>query len=103
MLERYEGKAFLKFVDLFVMDCIEALDASQLAELDRLTPNLQEAFGRTGTWQEIVMAQLGYEPGVRDTIRDLWIKNHASARQHGVSLDPMAFVHMFVDTHINKN
>lgn len=103
MLERYEGKAFLKFIDLFVMDCIEGLDASQLAALDKMTPNLQEAFGRTGTWQEIVMAQIGYEPGVRETIRDLWIKNYASARQQGVSLEPMEFVQMFVDAHINKN
>ena len=103
MLERYDGKAFLKFIDLFVLDCMGGLDASQLAELDKLAPKLQETFGRTGTWQEIVMAQLGYEPGVRDTIRDLWIQNQESAWQHGVSLDPMAFVHMFVDTHINKH
>ena len=40
---------------------------------------------------------------MRDTIRDLWIQNQESAWQHGVSLDPMAFVHMFVDTHINKH
>jgi hypothetical protein len=100
-LDRYTGKPqFLKFVDLFVLDCIGELSQSQLATLEEMTPKLEKAFNATGTWQEMVMAKLNYMPEVRVAIRALWVKNQEIARQHGTLLTPMDFVHEFVKANI---
>jgi len=94
--DRYAGKPFLKLVDAFVLKAIGHLDPSQDEALQQMTPKLQATFKRTGTWEEIVMAELRFEPEVRTAIRDLWEKNQVIARQKGVSLTPQAFTEMFV-------
>jgi hypothetical protein len=94
--DRYAGKPLLKLVDSFVLKTIGHLDPSQEAVLQQMTPKLQETFKRAGTWEEIVMAELRFEPEVRAAIQDLWEKNQVIARQNGVSLTPIAFTEMFV-------
>jgi len=99
-MDRYKGKPFLKLVDSFVMDCIGELDASQAALLDQMTPNFQATFSSAGTWQEIVMSELQFEPTVKDAIRQLWVKNQGIAIKNGVTLQPIEFTHMFVDNNV---
>lgn len=100
-MDRYAGKPFLKFVDLFVLDCIGELDPSHLASLEALTPKLRHAFNSTGgTWQELVMAQLGWKPAIRDAIKTLWEKNQAIAIRDGGAMSPMDFVVEFVKANV---
>ena len=94
--DRYAGKPFLRLVDAFVLKSIGHLDPSQDALLEQMTPKLQETFKRAGSWEDIVMAELRFEPEIRTAIRALWEKNQAIARQNGVSLSPQAFTEMFV-------
>ena len=98
--DRYAGKPFLKLVDSFVLKCIGALDPPSEAMLEQMTPKLQQTFDRTGTWEEIVMDQLGFEPAVRTAIRDLWARNQEIARENGVTLTPMQFTEMFVANNV---
>jgi hypothetical protein len=98
--DRYAGKPFLKLVDSFVLKCIGELDPSNEAVLEQMTPKLRQTFGHAGTWDEIVMAQLGFEPTIRSAIRDLWEKNQEIARQNGVTLTPMQFTEMFVANNV---
>jgi hypothetical protein len=98
--DRYAGKPFLKLVDSFILKSIGELDASTEAVLEQMTPKLRQTFSHAGTWDEIVEAQLGFKPGVRDGIRDLWARNQEIARQNGVTLTPMEFTEMFVASNI---
>jgi hypothetical protein len=98
--DRYAGKPFLKLVDAFVLKAIGHLDPSQDEALQQMTPKLQETFKRAGTWEEIVIAELRFDPEVRAAIRGLWEKNQAIARQNGVSLTPLEFTEMFVANNV---
>jgi hypothetical protein len=100
---RYEGKPFLKLVDAFVLKSIGHLDASQEAVLQKMTPKLQETFKRSGTWEDIVLAELRFEPAVRVAIQELWEKNQSIARQNGASLTPLAFTEMFVANNVTSD
>lgn len=97
---RYEGKPFLKYVDSFILKAICELDPAMDAKLVAVTPKLQETLQCPGTWEEIVMAQLDFGPGVRDEIRALWETNQALAAQAGGVLTPMQFVTLFVADNI---
>lgn len=100
-MDRYAGKPLLKFVDLFVLDCIGGLEASHRATLEELTPKLQQAFSSTGTWQELVMEQMGWKPGIREAIASLYVKNQSIAiRDGGAAMSPMEFVHEFVKANV---
>ena len=100
--DRYAGKPFLRLVDAFVLKAIGHLDRSQDAVLQQMTPKLQETFKRAGNWEEIVMAELRFEPEIRTAIRELWEKNQVIARQNGVSLTPQAFTEMFVANNVTS-
>jgi hypothetical protein len=100
--ERYAGKPFLKLVDSFVLKCIGALDQPTEAALGQMTPKLRQTFNHTGTWEEIVMHQLGFDPTIRSAIRDLWERNQEIARQNGATLTPMQFTEMFVAKNVSN-
>lgn len=99
-VDRYEGKPFLKLVDSFVLSSIGELDPSQRSSLEQMTPDFQRTFKRQGTWEDIVMAELAFEPEVKSAIANLWVKNQEIARINGSTLAPMAFVEMFVAKNI---
>jgi hypothetical protein len=98
--DRYAGKPFLKFVDSFVLKCIGALDDRTEAWLQQMTPKLQEIYKHPGTWEDIVIAQLRFEPNIRTSIHDLWVKNQAIAKQNDTTLGPMQFTAMFVANNV---
>jgi hypothetical protein len=94
--DRYAGKPFLKLVDSFVLKSIGCLDPAQESLLEQMAPKLQATFHRSGSWEDIVMAELHFQPEIRASIQNLWQKNQAIARQRGTELSPMQFVEMFV-------
>jgi hypothetical protein len=101
--DRYEGKPFLKLVDAFVLKAIGCLDSSQESLLEQMTPKLQATFNHSGSWEDIVIAQLEFPPDVRVSILDLWQKNQAIAKQRGAELTPMQFVEMFVRDNVTRD
>lgn len=100
---RYEGKPFLKLVDSFVLKCMGCLDSSQESPLEQMTPRLRATFNHSGTWEDIVIAQVEFPPDVRASILNLWQKNLAIAKQRGVELTPMQFVEMFVRDNVTRD
>ena len=97
---RYAGKPFLVWVDSFILKAIDLLDPEMEAKLENATPKLREAYGTTGSWEEIVMEQLDYTDAVRGAIRELWAENQALAAEQGAELTPMQFVEVFVADNI---
>ena len=55
-----------------------------------------------GSWDDIVISALHFSPDIRTSIRDLWLKNQAIARQNQVTLTPMQFVEMFVEKNVTQ-
>ncbi len=102
VVDRYEGKPFLKLVDAFVLDSIGELDSTQDQLLHELTPKFQETFKTDGDWREIVIAQLRFPPDIGNSILELWTKNREIAKQHGKELSPLEFVEMFVAQNITN-
>lgn len=99
-VDRYAGKPFLKLVDSFVLKSIGELDSSQESLLVRMTPKFQETFSSSGTWEEIVIAQLHFPPNISEAIQAMWTKNQDIAKQNGAMLTPMQFVEMFVANNV---
>ena len=97
---RYAGKPFLLWVDSFVLRTIGHLDPAMEVKLANATPGLRKAFGSSGDWEEIVMAQLDFTDQVRGAIRQLWADNQALAAEQGAVLTPMQFVEVFVADNI---
>jgi hypothetical protein len=100
--DRYAGKPLLRLVDSFVLKCIGELDASSEARLREMEPKLQQLYNCSGTWEEIIISKLHFDPEIRTAIHDLWLKNQAIARQHKVTLMPMQFVEMFVEKNVTS-
>ena len=95
--DRYAGKPFLKLVDSFVLKCIGELDPAQEAVLRKMEPKLRQTYSCDGSWDDIIISVLHFSPDIRTSIRDLWLKNQAIARQNQVTLTPMQLVEMFVE------
>src|SRR5690349_14732464 len=87
--DRYAGKPLLKLVDSFVLKCIGELDPASEAKLREMEPKLRQIYSCDGSWEEIVISVLHFSPNIRTSIRDLWLKNQAIAKQHQVTLTPM--------------
>ncbi len=101
--DRYAGKPFLKLVDALVLKAIGHLEPAQDEALQLMTPKLQKTFNRAGTWEDIVIAELAFDPEIRTAIRDLWEKNQAIAQRNGAELTPLAFTQMFVAENVTDD
>ncbi|MDP9989989.1 hypothetical protein J2W28_000631 [Variovorax boronicumulans] len=96
-MNRYEGKPFLRFIDCFVLDVIDQLDISQRQGIELMHPTLAKALGRSGTWQEMVSAEMDFPESLSGQIKEIWKNYLNQAKQQGVSVSPEEFVVQFVD------
>ena len=96
-MKRYEGKPFLRFLDCFVLDAIDQLEASQRQGIEAMQPTLAKAMGRHGTWQEIVSAEMDFPESLPEQIRKIWQNYLDKAKQQGASVSPEEFVMEFID------
>lgn len=97
-MNRYDGKPFLRLLELYVLNSIgrmSDLDANRLRELE---PGLRETYGVSGSWAEVVEAVMEFQPALPDKIRDMWLAAIARSSAQGDSLDPERFASAFVDT-----
>jgi hypothetical protein len=95
---RYEGRPFLRFLDCYVLDAIGALEDSQRRALEAIEPKLAASFNSTGTWQQMVAAQMEFPDSLPGKIRRIWENGTAKAIQLGYTVDPKEFTQQFVDT-----
>jgi hypothetical protein len=95
---RYDGRPFLRFLDCYVLDAIGALEDQQRAALEAMEPKLAATFNSTGTWQQMVAAQMEFPETLPETIRSIWENGKAKAGKLGISVDPDEFTRQFVDT-----
>ena len=94
---RYDGRAFLRLLELYVLWAIEEIDTEYANKLEEITPNLQKTYKRGGNWQSIIAAEMEFSPAFPDTLKQLWQKNTEIASKNGVRLSPQQFAEMVVD------
>jgi hypothetical protein len=95
--DRYEGKPFLRLLELYVLWSIDALDVKQESSLNQLTPKLQKTYSSKGKWHEIVSAQMDLPSDLPTKIRSLWKKNKHNLDSQGITAEPEVFAQQFVD------
>jgi len=102
MTSRYEGKAFLRLLECYVLDTIGALTPGDRSNLEKMTPKLQGVYKLDGDWRSIVSQVMHFPTTLDDNIRSLWARNRELAAQHGDELLAEEFARMIVDENLAK-
>ena len=95
---RYDKKPLLRLLECYVLDAIGELTAEHRTALEEMQPLLIKAFGKAGTWDQVIAARMELPPALPSQIKELWHKNLARiGRVKGATLDPEDFARLFVD------
>ena len=97
MTNRYVGRPFLRLLECYVLVAIGQLETGHAEILRCMEPKLEQTYGMTGTWLEIVRAQMELPDSLPEKIHSLWERNVELAKAHGVVIDPNQFATSFVD------
>ncbi len=64
-----------------------------------MEPKLREVYHTTGSWVEVVAAQMHFPDSLPSKIREIWENGHQKfVEVHGNEPDPLEFTKTFVDT-----
>ncbi len=96
-MNRYEKKPLLRLLECYVLKSIDQLSKFDTDNLASMEPKLSEVYGKSGTWNEIIEAEMGFPAEMPAMIAGVWEKNRILAREKNVDLDPQKFAEMFVD------
>lgn len=103
MSDRYTDKPFLRFVDAWVLKAIGYLDEATETYCKAMVPQLEQSFGVTGTWEQIVEQQMKFGPGLPAQILQIWADGKARfAKGNGAAPDPVQFAMIFVDRNFGR-
>jgi hypothetical protein len=94
---RYDGKPFLRMLELYVLWAIGELPQAEQDTLNTMAPKLQSIYGGGGEWHDAIAAAMHMPPEMPAAIRDMWVTNLEIARANRVTLPPQKFAEMFVD------
>lgn len=103
--DRYDGRPFLKLLDSYVLWAAGELEPENELALVKMTPKLQEVYASSGSWQEIVEAQMDLPDSAAASIKAMWSRNLArveTAGEHGEHLDAGEWARRVVDENFMK-
>jgi hypothetical protein len=101
--DRYAGQPLLKLLECYVLDAIGELDVARESSLRAMAPKLAEIYAVPSTpaapadWRQVIAAAMQFPPDLAQAIRDVWIKNLATAKAAGRRLSADEFARLFVD------
>lgn len=90
------SQAFLKLLQCYVLNSIDALPEENRQALLAMEPRLRATYECDGTWKKIVAAQMDFPENFPDQIKEIWVRSQEIAQQSGHVLDPMEFVKLFL-------
>lgn len=90
----------MRILECYVLSAIGELSPQQEATLTDLLPALNRAYGREGTWQSIVAAEMRFSDRLPTSIQQMWLRNQEIAKRAGVTLSAQQFAEMFVDENL---
>ncbi len=103
MTDRYTDKPFLRFVDAWVLKAIGHLDAATETYCKAMVPQLEQSFGVTGSWEQIVEQQMKFGPELKAQVLKIWTDGKARfAAGNGEAPDPVQFAMIFVDRNFQQ-
>lgn len=94
---RYDGKPLVRLMECYVLNAIEQLNDSDLANLKKLEPKLREVYSVDGDWENIVETVMRIHSDIKLKIKNIWEKNSNIAEKNNDVLEPQRFAEMFVD------
>jgi hypothetical protein len=95
--DRYAGRPFLRLLECFVLWSVGELSDDQSTSLREMTPHLQRTYGATGSWHDVVAAQMGFPTTLPSELRSLWERNKQAARDRGVGISAEEWTRAVVD------
>ena len=101
--DRYTDKPFLRFVDAWVLKAIGHLDPATETYCKAMVPQLEQSFGRKGSWEQIVAQQMNFGPELPAQIQKIWTDGKARFEEaNGTPADPVQFALIYVDRNFQK-
>lgn len=98
MTGRYEGKAFLRLLECYVLWSVDRLPPGQAETLEAMAPKLAATYGDDGTWQDIVAAQMDFPPDLPGALRGMWERTLVNAGGQRGTVDPELWAQQVVDS-----
>jgi hypothetical protein len=84
-------------LECYVLDAIGQLHEEHRQALERMVPKLSKTFGKSGTWLEIIAAEMEFPASLPEKIRKNWEGFLAAAYKQGAAVDPEEYAQRFVD------
>jgi hypothetical protein len=97
---RYQGRPLLRLLECFVLNAINELSSADSENLRVMQPKLAKAFGKNGSWDQIIAAVMEFPENMPTLIREMWDRNQVIAKQQSTILAPQVFAEMFVDQNL---
>jgi len=102
--DRYNDKPFLRYVDAWVLNAIGHLDEPTRAYCVAMEPTIRQSLTLTGSWSEMVAAQMKFPPELAGQIRKIWDDGKAKFEAaNGRPADPVQFAMTFVDRNFGRS
>jgi hypothetical protein len=92
--ERYRGRPLLVVLENYILAAIGELPAERHAGVGTI---VQRVFGGGDDWLQTVREQLQLGDSLDESLRQIWAKNQAIARQNAATLHPVQFAKMVAD------
>jgi hypothetical protein len=97
MSVRYKGKPLLRLMELYVLSVIGETSTDEEITLEKMTPRLQQLYGTSGSWQDAIVAAVGFPASFPDDVRGRWEDNKFSGQTQ-----PQQFAEMIVDQYMSS-
>ena len=89
---RYKGRPLLILIENYVLACI-----GELPPDSNIAAVVQKAFGGGDDWMQTLREKLDLSAAIDESIREMWSKNQAIAKEQKVQLHPVQFAKMVAD------
>lgn len=96
--DRYEGRPFLRLLELYVLWAVGQLPAENAMTLEQMTPKLQATYGFDAPWPQIIERVMELPADVPQALKEMWERNCRIAADAGTALDPETWARDVVDT-----
>ena len=99
---RYSGKPLLRLLECYVLWSLNELSEKDEESLRLMVPKLQEAYGKSGSWIEIISSVMDFPGNMPEFVREMWVRNQVIAEENKTTLSAEQFARIFVDQNFSN-
>ncbi len=86
-----------RFLELYVLRAIDALNAEDDDTIQRYSPTLRAVFHCDGEWHDVVEQVMQFPKDAPESIQYVWQLSKDMARRQGRRLNPAEFAQRFIN------